>query len=86
METEFEGKATDRNASLHFTTTRKGTIWLDQVSLMPMDTHKGHGFRHDLIQLIADLKPKFLRFPGILYECLSSFRLLDMIYFFFLNK
>ncbi|CAL0323338.1 unnamed protein product [Lupinus luteus] len=60
----LEAKATYHNASLQITTTTKGVYWLDQVSLMPVDTHKGHGFRKDLFQMVADLKPKFLRFPG----------------------
>ncbi|AQK92716.1 Alpha-L-arabinofuranosidase 1, partial [Zea mays] len=31
---------------------------------MPEDTYKGHGFRTELISMILDLKPRFLRFPG----------------------
>ena len=34
------------------------------VSLMPQDTYKGHGLRKDLAQALADLHPKFMRFPG----------------------
>jgi alpha-L-arabinofuranosidase len=36
------------------------------VSLFPQDTFKGrkNGLRKDLAQAIADLKPKFVRFPG----------------------
>jgi len=43
-----------------------GTVWLDQVSLMPERTWKGraNGFRDDLAQMLADLKPGFVRFPG----------------------
>ncbi|KAI9118706.1 hypothetical protein K1719_010151 [Acacia pycnantha] len=67
METTLEAKASDFNSSLQITTTQKGVIWLDQISAMPMDTYKGHGFRKDLYQMVADLKPKFLRFPGGTY-------------------
>ncbi|XP_029127966.1 alpha-L-arabinofuranosidase 1-like [Cajanus cajan] len=67
METILEGKATNHNASLQITTTTKGVVWLDQVSAMPLDTYKGHGFRKDLFQMVADLKPKFFRFPGGCY-------------------
>ena len=42
----------------------KGKLDIDQVSLMPQDTYKGHGLRKDLIQALADMKPKFMRFPG----------------------
>ncbi|KAM3255988.1 hypothetical protein ACQJBY_048880 [Aegilops geniculata] len=31
---------------------------------MPWDTYKGHGFRTELISMLLDLKPRFLRFPG----------------------
>ncbi|KAM3273913.1 hypothetical protein ACQJBY_043222 [Aegilops geniculata] len=31
---------------------------------MPSDTYKGHGFRTELISMLLDLKPRFLRFPG----------------------
>ena len=39
-------------------------IGVDIVSLKPQDTYKGHGLRRDLAEKIADLKPKFVRFPG----------------------
>jgi alpha-L-arabinofuranosidase len=43
-----------------------GTIELDMISLFPGDTWKNRpgGMRADMIQLLADLKPGFLRFPG----------------------
>ena len=41
-----------------------GTLDADQFSLMPEDTYKGHGLRKDLAQALADLHPKFMRFPG----------------------
>ncbi|MBW3093722.1 hypothetical protein KIH79_12545 [Bifidobacterium sp. 82T10] len=41
------------------------TIDLDMVSLIPLDTFDdGHVLRRDLAEKIADLKPKFMRFPG----------------------
>ena len=41
-----------------------GDLDIDQLSLMPQDTYKGHGLRKDLAQALADLHPKFMRFPG----------------------
>ena len=43
-----------------------GSVWLDFVSLFPAETWRGrpNGLRPDLAQLIADLKPGFVRFPG----------------------
>ncbi len=43
--------------------TNSGKVAIDMVSLFP-DTYKGHGMRIDLAQKLADLQPKFLRFPG----------------------
>ncbi|WJX25498.1 aspartate-semialdehyde dehydrogenase-like protein [Trifolium repens] len=67
VEHVFEANATNHNSSLQITTTRKGVMWLDQISAMPLDTYKGHGFRTDIFQLVEDLKPKILRFPGGCY-------------------
>lgn len=53
-----------KNAVLYILSLTEGTIDADMVSLMPQDTYKGHGLRKDLAQALADLKPKFMRFPG----------------------
>lgn len=37
---------------------------IDSVSLFPEDTWKGGVLRRDLVEALADLKPKVLRFPG----------------------
>jgi alpha-N-arabinofuranosidase len=44
----------------------KGVLDMDMVSLFPGDTWKGRpgGMRSDMVQLLADLKPGFIRFPG----------------------
>lgn len=47
------------------TSTRPGTIWFQNVSLFPPTYHnRPNGTRPDLMQLLADMKPAFLRFPG----------------------
>lgn len=50
---------------LVITTTEPGTVWFQNVSLFP-PTYKNrpNGTRPDIMQLLADMKPKFLRFPG----------------------
>uniref|UniRef100_A0A0E0F259 Alpha-L-arabinofuranosidase 1 catalytic domain-containing protein n=1 Tax=Oryza meridionalis TaxID=40149 RepID=A0A0E0F259_9ORYZ len=55
---------TCRTSRLELTTRRRGVIWLDQVSLIPSETYKGHGFRQELMYMLLDLKPRFLWFPG----------------------
>ena len=53
-----------KQAALQILVLTKGDMDIDVVSLMPEDTYKGHGLRKDLAQALADLHPKFLRFPG----------------------
>lgn len=66
----FEGQLTATadadHARLVVTTTGRGTLALDMVSLFPQDTWHGrkYGLRKDLVQALADLHPRFLRFPG----------------------
>lgn len=44
---------------------RPGTVWLGLVSLFPPTWNdQPNGFRKDLLQMLVDLNPKFLRFPG----------------------
>ncbi|XP_059668258.1 alpha-L-arabinofuranosidase 1-like [Cornus florida] len=64
VEVLLEAKETSHNSRLQLTTARKGVIWFDQVSMMPLDTFKGHGFQNELSKMIAELKPGFIRFPG----------------------
>ena len=53
-----------QNAVLQILVLNTGIMDVDMVSLMPQDTYKGHGLRKDLAQALADLQPKFMRFPG----------------------
>jgi len=59
-------EVTDPDARFTLTAGGPGTVHLDLVSLFPQATFKArpNGLRADLAQAIADLKPKFLRFPG----------------------
>ena len=59
-----EGTATEHRARLVITAGSKGKVWLDFVSLMPAKTWNGLPLRLDIAQMIADLQPKFVRFPG----------------------
>jgi alpha-L-arabinofuranosidase len=62
----FMAKQTEPGAKLKILFSGTGTVDIDMVSLFPKDTWKGRpgGLRKDLAQLIADLKPGFVRFPG----------------------
>ena len=52
---------------------------VDMVSLFPQETfmNRKNGLRRDLAQAIADLRPKFIRFPG---GCMSHGQGLENIY------
>lgn len=58
--------ATEAKANLKITFQGNGKIDMDMVSLFPQDTWKGrkNGLRKDIVQLLYDMKPGFLRFPG----------------------
>lgn len=58
--------ATDPKAVLKISFEGTGIIDLDMISLFPKDTWKNRkgGLRKDIVQLLYDLKPGFLRFPG----------------------
>jgi len=63
---QIKAQETDEKAILKITFTGSGVVDLDMISLFPEDTWKGrkNGLRKDLVQLLYDLKPGFLRFPG----------------------
>jgi alpha-N-arabinofuranosidase len=63
---QFTATQTQAKAKLKITFEGNGTIDLDMISLFPEDTWKGrkNGLRKDLVQLLHDVKPGFLRFPG----------------------
>jgi alpha-L-arabinofuranosidase len=65
-ETVIRAKATEPHARLNLFVDEEGTLDLDMVSLFPVDTWKQrpNGLRKDLVQLLADMHPGFLRFPG----------------------
>ena len=53
-----------QKAALQILVLNEGDVYVDDLSLMPQDTYKGHGLRKDLAQALADLHPRFMRFPG----------------------
>ncbi|SEM41646.1 Alpha-L-arabinofuranosidase [bacterium A37T11] len=62
----FQTQAGALRAHLDIWAEGAGTLDLDMLSLFPADTWKGRpgGMRADMIQMLADLKPGFIRFPG----------------------
>ncbi|MGM9712700.1 MAG: alpha-L-arabinofuranosidase C-terminal domain-containing protein, partial [Prevotella sp.] len=71
--------STADNASLVIEPLQKGEIAIDFISLFPRDTFKGrkNGLRRDIAEVIADLHPRFVRFPG---GCATHGQGIDNIY------
>jgi alpha-L-arabinofuranosidase len=67
---------THNNARLAVLVEGRGAADIDVVSLFPQRTFKNrpNGLRADLAQLLADMRPGFLRFPG---GCIVEGRYLD---------
>lgn len=65
-ELTFQAPETDFCGRLAVTVEGRGKVYLDFVSLFPADTYKGRrgGLRRDLAEMLEQLKPKFMRFPG----------------------
>jgi alpha-N-arabinofuranosidase len=70
---------TSNKAHLNLLLQGNGAIDIDIVSLFPADTwqNRPNGLRADLVQLLKDMKPGFLRFPG---GCIVEGRYLDQRY------
>lgn len=77
--TQLTSLKTEEKAQLKITFDGTGEIDLDMISLFPVDTWKGrkNGLRKDLVQLLADMNPGFLRFPG---GCIVEGRTLEQRY------
>jgi alpha-L-arabinofuranosidase len=60
----LEPRKQDADARLVLSVDAPGTLWVDMVSLFPRDTWKNRSLRFDLAQMMADMKPGLLRFPG----------------------
>jgi alpha-L-arabinofuranosidase len=55
----------DPSARFVLSTNSTGTLWFDVVSLFPPTfNNRDNGLRPELAQLLADMHPKFMRFPG----------------------
>lgn len=59
-------KGSCKNVYLEIVLEQAGNVKLEFISLFPSDTFMGrkNGFRRDIAEMIADIKPKFMRFPG----------------------
>lgn len=72
-------KESSKAAKLRITPQSEGIYNLDMISLFPQKTFKGrkNGLRQDLAQVLADIQPRFVRFPG---GCLAHGDGLDNMY------
>ena len=72
-------RQTATDAQLEIVPQSAGTVHLDMISLFPQKTFNGrkNGLRADLAHAIADIRPRFIRFPG---GCVAHGDGLDNIY------
>lgn len=79
LEATLRANADCKEGVLKIEPLKKGTAELDMISLFPEKTFKGrrNGLREDLAQTLADLHPRFMRFPG---GCVSHGNGIDNIY------
>ncbi len=77
--TVLNATASDTKARLAIIPQGVARVGVDMISLFPQETFKNrkNGLRRDLAQVIADLHPKFVRFPG---GCMSHGQGLENIY------
>jgi alpha-L-arabinofuranosidase len=63
---QLPSNGTDAKAVFVLSFDAPGTVWVDYVSLFPVATFKNrkNGLRADVAQLLADLRPAFMRWPG----------------------
>jgi len=78
-ETTLKPADTSAKARLNLLLQGNGAVDIDLVSLYPTETwqQRPNGLRSDLVKLLKDMKPGFLRFPG---GCIVEGRYLDQRY------
>lgn len=62
FEARLKPNTTDENATLTIEFRGPGTLWLDNVSLMPVETVGG--WRKDVVEAVRAVKPRIIRFGG----------------------
>lgn len=74
--TELTASGDTTKGRLYLIFGDEGEAKLDMISLFPRDTFNGraNGLRKDIAQALADMKPRFMRFPG---GCLTHTGSLD---------
>lgn len=75
----LKANADASDAQLELQPQSQGRLAVDMISLFPEKTFKGreNGMRPDLAQTIADIRPRFVRFPG---GCVAHGDGIDNIY------
>lgn len=62
----IKAEETVEKGSLSLVLDEMGTVNLDMISLFPVNTYKNreNGLRADMVKLLEELQPSFIRFPG----------------------
>lgn len=62
---ELTASATSENSRLEISSQTAGVFWIGAVSLQPVNAF--HGMRRDVVELLKQIKPGSLRYPGGCY-------------------
>ncbi|WP_310602176.1 alpha-L-arabinofuranosidase C-terminal domain-containing protein [Anaerosporobacter sp.] len=62
----IKAEETVEKGSLSLLLEEKGSVYMDMVSLFPVNTYKNreNGLRADMVKMLEELNPTFIRFPG----------------------
>lgn len=79
VDVDIKAVKTAEDGSIRISIPRDAECDMDMISLFPERTYKGrrNGLRADLAETLANLKPKFIRFPG---GCVAHGDGIDNIY------
>lgn len=61
---ELTADAEDFSGRVSLSSDTSCTVLYGFTSLMPSETYMGHGLRKDLVEMLKNTHPRFLRFPG----------------------
>jgi alpha-N-arabinofuranosidase len=61
---QLRGHTYDSEAVFQIAVCGAGDVWVDQVSMMPIQWQQGDGFRPDLLEAVKALRPPVIRWPG----------------------
>ena len=60
----YTAKKNCKDGKFYLLSPEGGELHIGFISLMPAETFRGHGLRRDIAEMLENIHPSFLRFPG----------------------